>query len=282
MRIQVLGPVRAWLGDVPVELTSAGRRAVLGLLAMAGGHPLGQAELIDALWGDRPPPSAANIIQTHVKHLRRLLEPGRESRSHSARLPRVGDGYALRVSADNLDLLCFRRLLAEAAAAQQGGDPRGAAGLLAEALGQWRGAPLMDVPLLARHPKVVALAEERHAALGRYGEVLIALGAVSEALPALEEAAAAQPLDEAGQARLIRAYALAGRRAKAFATFHDTRRRLADELGVDPGPELSAAHADVLRDAYEPVAVPAADPRPVPPAEPAPGRPAPRRPAPPD
>lgn len=271
MRIQVLGPVRAWLGDVPVELPSTGRRAVLGLLAVAGGQPLGQAELIDALWGDRPPPSAANVIQTHVKHLRRLLEPGRASRSHSARLPRVGDGYALRVSADDLDLLRFRRLLAEAAAAQHSGDLRAAAELSAEALNQWQGAPLMDVPLLAGHPKVVALAEERHAALGRYGELMITLGAVSEALPALEEAAAAQPLDEAGQARLIRAYAAAGRRAKAFATFHDTRRRLAEELGVDPGPELSAAHAAVLRDSGEPAATPA----PGPPPPPAPGRPAP-------
>ncbi|WP_307798553.1 tetratricopeptide repeat protein [Actinoplanes flavus] len=257
MRIQVLGPVRAWLGDDPVALTSAGRRAVLGLLAVAGGQPLGQAELIDALWGDRPPPSAANIIQTHVKHLRRLLEPGRAFRSHSARLPRVGDGYALRVSEESLDLLRFRRLLADATAARQNGDQRTAADLSAEALAQWQGTPLMDVPMLAGHPKVLALIEERRAALGRYGELMIMLGAVSEALPALEEAAAAQPLDEAGQARLIRAYAAAGRRAKAFATFHDTRRLLADELGVDPGPELSAAHASLLRDPGEAVAVPA-------------------------
>ena len=270
----MLGPVRAWLDGVPVELTSAGRRAVLGLLAMAGGQPLGRPELIDALWGDSPPPTAANIIQTHIKHLRRLLEPGRTSRSHSSRLPRIGDGYALRVSADNLDLLRFRRLLAEAAAAQQRGDARGAAGLFTEALGQWHGAPLMDVPLLAGHPKVVALTEERHAALGRYGELMIALGEVPEGLLALEEAAAAQPLDEAGQARLIRAYAVAGRRAKAFATFHDMRRRLADELGVDPGPELSAAHAAVLQDPGEPGTAPA-------PAEPAvPVAPAPARPTP--
>jgi DNA-binding SARP family transcriptional activator len=272
VRIQVLGPVRAWLGDTPVELTSAGRRAVLGLLAMAGGQPLSQAELVDALWGDRPPASAANIIQTHVKHLRRLLEPKRASRSHSAHLPRVGDGYALRVSADNLDLLRFRRLLAEAGTAQQRGDLRDAAELSAAALAQWQGAPLMDVPQLAGHPKVIALAEERHAALGRYGELMIMLGTVSEALPALEEAAAAQPLDEAGQARLIRAYAVAGHRAKAFATFHDARRRLADELGVDPGRALSAAHEAVLRDPGEPTAV--ATPVPPPPA-PAPVRPAP-------
>jgi DNA-binding SARP family transcriptional activator len=135
VRIQVLGPVRAWLGDAPVELTSAGRRAVLGLLAMAGGQPLGRPELVDALWGDRPPPSAANIIQTHVKHLRRLLEPDRASRSQSTRLPRIGDGYALLVTPDNLDLLRFRRLLAEATTAQQRGDLRGAAELCTDALG---------------------------------------------------------------------------------------------------------------------------------------------------
>jgi DNA-binding SARP family transcriptional activator/Tfp pilus assembly protein PilF len=265
VRVQVLGPVRAWVDGRPVELTSAGRRAVLGLLALAGGQPLGRPELIDTLWGDRPPASAANIIQTHVKHLRRLLEPGRASRSHSSRLPRVGDGYALRVSAGNLDLLRFRRLLAEAATARQREDRQGAAELFTEALGLWQGVPLMDVPLLAGHPKVVALVEERHAALGRYGELMIALGAVSEALPVLEEAAAAQPLDEAGQARLIRAYAVAGRRAKAFATFHETRKRLAEELGVDPGPELSAAHAAVLREAGEPAATAAPAPqKPVP------------------
>jgi len=264
----VLGPVRAWLDGVPVELTSAGQRATLGLLAMAAGQPLAQPELIDALWGDRPPPSAANVIQTHVKHLRRLLEPGRAARSRSAVLPHIGDGYALRVSDDNLDLLHFRRLLAEATTAQNRGDPRTAATLFAEALGQWQGAPLMDVPLLAEHPKVIALAEERRAALGRYGELMIALGEVEDALPALKEAAAAQPLDEAGQSRLIRAYGAAGLRAKAFETFHEVRRRLADELGVDPGPELVAAHSSVLRDPAEAVAsraVPAAKPPATPP-----------------
>jgi DNA-binding SARP family transcriptional activator len=248
VRIQVLGPVRAWLDDDPVELTSAGQRAMLGLLAMAAGQPLAQPELIASLWGDRPPPSAANVIQTHVKHLRRLLEPGRPARSRSTVLPHVGDGYALRVADDDLDLLRFRRLLAEATVAQNRGDPRTAATLLAQALGQWRGAPLMDVPLLAEHPKVIALAEERRATLGRYGELMIALGDVEDALPALKEAVAAQPLDEVGQSRLIRAYGAAGRRAQAFETFHEVRRRLADELGVDPGPELVAAHAAVLRD----------------------------------
>ncbi|WP_456237641.1 BTAD domain-containing putative transcriptional regulator [Actinoplanes oryzae] len=248
MRIQVLGPVRVWAGDGPVDLTSPGQRAVLGLLALATGQPVTQPELIDSLWGDRPPPTAANVLQTHVKRLRRLLEPDRPPRSRSAVLPHIGDGYALRPGADGLDLLRFRRLLAEAAEAQHRGDGPAAAARYAEALAEWTGAPLLDVPVLAQHPKVLALREEHRTALGRYGELLIALGQAREALPALQEAANDQPLDEAGQARLIRALGAAGRRAEAFAAFHDARRRLAGELGVDPGPELVAAHETVLRE----------------------------------
>src|SRR5689334_12694557 len=76
---------------------------------------------------------------------------------------------------------------------------------------------------------------------------MIALGSAAEALPRLERIAAAYPLDEVAQARLIRAYGAAGRRGQAFDAFHEVRRRLAEELGVDPGPELVAAHAELLR-----------------------------------
>ncbi|WP_033337467.1 tetratricopeptide repeat protein [Catenuloplanes japonicus] len=265
MRIQVLGTVRAWLADDdPVELTSTGQRAVLGLLALAGGQAVTRPELIDSLWGDEPPASAVNVLQTYVKHLRRRLEPDRPARSRSTLLPHIGDGYALRVTADTLDLLCFRQLCAQAATARRDGDDHRAATLLEQALRQWQGAPLADVPQLAGHPKVIAVAAERSAALARYGELKIALGEVEEALPALAEAVAAQPLDEAGQARLIRAYAAAGRRADAFEAYRAARRRLADELGVDPGPELRAAHELVLREET-----------PGPAAEPAPRRPVP-------
>jgi tetratricopeptide (TPR) repeat protein len=135
------------------------------------------------------------------------------------------------------------------------GDDRRAASLLDEALGLWHGPPLADLPALAAHPAVVGLEGEYRAALARYGELMIALGSAAEALPRLEEAAAAHPLDEVGQARLIQAYGAAGRRGQAFATFREVRGRLADELGVDPGPELIRAHEGLLRGAG------AADPR---------------------
>ncbi|MEO3752086.1 BTAD domain-containing putative transcriptional regulator [Streptomyces sp. B6B3] len=248
MRIQVLGPLRVWHGDDEIDLGPPGRRAVLGLLVLAGGEPVPRSELMDALWGDGPPASAVNVIQTHVKHLRRLLEPDRPARARSGVLPHRDGGYALRTDAAEADLPRFRCLMAEANAAERDGDPVRVAELLGEAIRLWRGSPLADVPLLAAHPKVAALAAERRAVVARYGEAMIAVGRVADALPALAEAAAELPLDEPTQARLIRAYHALGRRAEAFACYREARLRLAEQLGVDPGPELVAAHAALLRD----------------------------------
>src|SRR5688572_585834 len=217
MRMQVLGPVRVWHGDDAVDLGSSGERAVLGLLALANGQSLSRAELVDALWGPEPPPTARNIIQTRIKRLRQALEPGRQSYSPSGVLPTVGDGYALVTSTIDLDLERFRQLASDAATAQQDGDFHAAAALLATALELWRGDPLADVPTLATHLKVTTLAEQRRTALVRYGEALLATGAVGDATAALETAVADQPLDEAAVALLVRAYRAAGQRARAFA-----------------------------------------------------------------
>jgi tetratricopeptide (TPR) repeat protein len=245
VRIQLLGPVRVWRDGTELDLGPAAPRAVFGLLALAGGQPVPRAELVDALWGERPPASSTNVIQTHVKRLRAVLEPDRLPRTPSPLLPAAGDGYALHAPPDDVDLVRFRRLVA--AAAGQRADPRRAADLLAEAVGLWQAQPLADIRMLAAHPKVLALSEERWNAVARYGEAMIVVGAAEDALPALEEAAAAQPLDETPHARLIRAYAAAGRRARAFAAYEEIRQRLVDELGVDPGPELAEAHASLLR-----------------------------------
>jgi len=233
LRINVLGPMRAWHDDEPIQLGPPAQRVLLGLLVLAGGQPVGLSSLIDAIWGDQPPASAVNVIQTHVKRLRRLLEPGRAPHSRSELLPYLGDGYRLGVPEEQIDLLRFRRLV-------RGGGPP------AEALALWQGRPFADVPQLADHPRVLSIVAEHRAVLARHGDAMLAAGAVDRAITAYEEVTAADPLDEAGQARLVRAYAAAGRRAHAFTTFHAVRRRLADELGVDPGPELTAAHQALL------------------------------------
>jgi DNA-binding SARP family transcriptional activator len=246
VKIQLLGPVRAWRDGDELDLGGPGQRAVLVLLAVESGQVLPRARLVDALWGDRPPPSAVNVIQTYVKGLRRSLEPDRRPRSPSVILPSVGSGYALHLPAVDLDLARFRDLVRAGMLAHRAGDPARAVGVLGEALALWHGPPVADLAQLADHPKVVALARERWAAVGRYGESLIAAGAAADAVPILHEAATAQPLDEVAQASLIRAYHAAGQREQAFSMYHSARRRLADELGVDPGPELAEALADLL------------------------------------
>ncbi|HUQ60141.1 AfsR/SARP family transcriptional regulator [Lentzea sp.] len=246
VRIQVLGSTRAWHDGAELELGPPGRRAVLGLLVLAEGESVSAADLVDALWGERPPRSAMNVLQTHVKHLRRLLEPGRTSRSSSEVLPYAGGGYAVNADAVDIDLMAFHRLVAEANRLDDGRDA--VAARLGKALELWHGRPLADMPALATHPKVVALVAKHREVLARYSDAMIGIGAAADVLPDIAEAAADQPLDEASQARLIRAYHAVGRRSKAFQTFHEVRDRLVEELGVDPGPELRAAHADLLHD----------------------------------
>ncbi|QFZ20769.1 AfsR/SARP family transcriptional regulator [Saccharothrix syringae] len=247
LAVQVLGPITVRRNDVALALGPPGRKAVFALLALAHGKPVTRAELVDALWGDRPPASAANIIHTHVKHLRQLLEPTRGARSPSTTIPTVGDGYALDVPPDAVDAFRFRSLVARAASLASD-KRREAADLLSRALASWHGRPLADVPLLAAHPGVVTLAGEHRAALARYAELMTAVGAARDVLPALVDHVAAHGLDEAVHALLIRAYTAAGQRDRAFDTYHGVRRRLMDELGVGPGPDLTAAYLDALEE----------------------------------
>jgi DNA-binding SARP family transcriptional activator/tetratricopeptide (TPR) repeat protein len=249
VRIQVFGSLRVWREGGELDLGPPARRAVLGLLVLGGGETVTTCELVDALWGDRPPRSAVNVLQTHVKHLRRLLEPDRPHRAGSAILPHVNGGYAVNQDAVDVDLSRVRRLLTEG----NRGDTARAAELLGEALRLWHGPPLADIPFLATQPTVVALVAERREVLARHGDAMIATGAAANVLPEVAAAAAEQSLDESAQARLIRAYHAVGQRARAFQVYHDVRDRLVEELGVDPGPELRAAHAALLDDDPRPV-----------------------------
>ncbi|HEX7308219.1 AfsR/SARP family transcriptional regulator [Lentzea sp.] len=243
VRVQVLGPVRAWRDGREIDLGPAGRRAVLGLLALAGGRVVSRADLVDALWGENPPPSATNVIQTHVKHLRRLFDPDRHRYARSTSIPFAGNGYALHVPDHEVDVDRFRSLVAAAgrtSAAEEVAD------LLGKALALWQGRPFADHPGLTGHAKVVALLGERRGALLAHAEAVIGLGRAVDVVPLLVEHAAGHPLDEAAQALLVRAYAAAGRRADAFAVYDSARRVLREELAIGPGVELVAAHAELL------------------------------------
>ena len=141
LKVSILGRTRLWREGWELDLGPAGRRAVFGLLVLAGGRPLARHELVDALWGEQIPSSATNVLQTHVKHLRRTLEPQRPSRMRSELLPAVGDGYALSLGDAEVDVERFRGLGREAADAASLGEPERVAALLGEALRLWEGPP---------------------------------------------------------------------------------------------------------------------------------------------
>jgi DNA-binding SARP family transcriptional activator/Tfp pilus assembly protein PilF len=221
---------------------------VLGFLVLARGRAVPRTELVDALWGFRPPPSATNIIQTHVKHLRRMLDPDRDAYARSPTLPTVGEGYALRVPPDEVDLERFHSLAKEADEATRSGEHEQAAEALAEALRLWHGPPLADLPAFSSHPTVLAVIGARRDAVLSYARVMIETRRAAEALPAVAQESAAQPLDESLAAMLMRVYASAGQRAKALAVYDQTRRTLATELGIDPGPDLAEVHATLVQE----------------------------------
>ncbi|GIJ61148.1 AfsR/SARP family transcriptional regulator [Virgisporangium aurantiacum] len=246
--VQVLGQVRVWYGTDEIPLGPPGRRAVLGLLVLAGDRPVTRAELVDALWGDAPPTSAANVVQSHVMHLRRVLEPTRSARSPSRRIRTVGDGYRLITDDASVDLTRFRELVVAADRAEEGELRAEAAGLLGDALALWRGPALADVPALAHHRWVEGLGLDRRRVLARYVDAMVGTGRASGVVSTAVADAAENPLDESAQARLVRVYRSMGQRGQALEVYHRARQRLAEELGVVPGPELGAALSDLLRD----------------------------------
>ncbi|MEV0158145.1 BTAD domain-containing putative transcriptional regulator [Micromonospora sp. NPDC050686] len=244
--LEMLGPLRLRRGGEELAVGPPQRRAVLALLALAGGQPMGRDELCAALWPVRPPTAASNVLHTHIKNLRRVLEPWRPRRAGSVLLPSVGSGYALRVSRAAVDALRFRALVAGARAARVAGDRERLRREAGAALRLWR-RPLPDVPALAGHGRVAALVTEWRQVLGWYADEAIRADRGEEVLTTVEQDAGRHPLDEQAQARLLRLYCAVGRRADAVASYHVARRRLRDELGIDPGPELSGAYRELLR-----------------------------------
>ncbi|GAA1721094.1 AfsR/SARP family transcriptional regulator [Nonomuraea bangladeshensis] len=265
--VQVLGRLRVWHDDREVDAGPPARRLMLGVLALNAGRLTTRRELIESLWGERPPSSAVNVLHTHTKHLRRLLDPRHSPRGQDGVLSTVGDGYLLRLPDDALDLLRFRRTVAAAQQAANRGDPARAATLFREALRLWEDdEPLCDLPALEDHPKVWGLKTERRRAQLSYWDLMLRAGNAAEIIGALAVQGAANPLDEAVQATLIHAYQATGQRAIAFERYEATRRALADELGVEPSGELRQAHRQLLEEHEnrDPPTIPRQLPAPVP------------------
>ncbi len=239
VQVGMLGPfeVRTHdgrLADVP----GARLRALLIALALEPGRVVSKATLIDWIWGDHPPADVANALQRLASRLRKALPGGV--------VEGLPGGYRLAVEPDAVDALRFERLLAQAR--QEQGPPR--VRLLREALALWRGAAMQDVGLedsKAFDAAVTRLEGLRLTAVESRFEAEVGLGHGAEVVAELTDAVAAHPLREPLVASLMRALVAAGRDAEAVLTYENTRQALADTLGVDPAPELSALHVALLR-----------------------------------
>jgi predicted ATPase/DNA-binding SARP family transcriptional activator len=255
VRIGILGPL-----DVrddaarPVEVSGPRLRSLLIRLALDAGRTVPADRLIDDLWGDAPPAGAANALQTLVSRLR-------GAGGHEAVESRPG-GYRLTIPPDQIDAVAFERLVG---AARDADDPAERAGTLGRALALWRGPALADVSGTTFAAATIARLEElRVEATEERIEADIELGRTARLVPELEELTTLHPLRERLRGQHMRALYAAGRQADALAVYEDARRALADELGIDPSPELAAVHLAILRG--EPATSPAPE-RPVDPPE---------------
>jgi predicted ATPase/DNA-binding SARP family transcriptional activator len=241
MRFGILGPVRAEQPDgTPIPLGGPRLRALLAMLLLDAGRPVPVDRLIDGLYGDEPPAGAANALQSQVSRLRQSLPVELDPA-----------GYRLAAARDDVDAHRFVALAADGHRALASGEPERAVTLLREAAALWRGEPLADVRDAPFAPAQAARLTELRltAAEDRYdAELALSPPLSPEAITAIRDLIAAHPLRERPRALLMRALTAAGRPAEALTAFEDARRTLADELGADPSPELSALHTGLLRD----------------------------------
>ncbi|TXS40965.1 AfsR family transcriptional regulator [Streptomyces sp. uw30] len=240
LRFGVLGPVRAWRGEEQLPTGSPQQRALLAALLLREGRTATAAELIDALWGEEPPSQALAAVRTYASRLRKVLDPGV--------LVSESGGYAVRGLAEGaLDLAAAQELASEAEKARSAGDLCHARDVLGRALALWDGEVLAGVPGPYAEAQRVRLEEWRLQLLESRLDMDLEQGCHAEAVSELTALTAEHPLRERLRELLMLALYRSGRQAEALAVYADTRRLLADELGVDPRPGLKELQQRILQ-----------------------------------
>ncbi|MBE2319568.1 AAA family ATPase [Solirubrobacter sp. CPCC 204708] len=226
--------------DGVVTLGGARQRALLAVLLLHANETLSADRLIDELWGDAPPPTAAKTVQVYISRLRRALKD-------PAMIATREPGYALRLDRERLDAHRFERMIAEGRAELAAGQPGRAAATLDSALSLWRGTPLADLAdeRFAERERS-RLEDLRVTALEQLTEAELALGQHAHLLERLERLVAEHPYRERFRAQLMLALYRCDRQADALAAYRDARRRLADELGIEPGERLRELERAIL------------------------------------
>jgi WD40 repeat protein/DNA-binding SARP family transcriptional activator len=239
MEIRLLGPVEVQHGNTPLPLRGPKQRAVLAMLALSPNATVPVDRLIEGLWGERQPATAAKMVQLYVSQLRKVL-----AHDGASEIVTRGRAYELHLDPDSIDAARFERLVVEAAAAR--GD--GGSGETAHAaLALWRGRPLADLEEPFADAEVRRLEELHLAAVELAIEADLEAGRHTELIGELDALLAEHPLSERLHALRMLALYRAGRQAEALEGFRTARALLVEEIGVEPGPELRRLQEAILR-----------------------------------
>ena len=237
LEIRLLGPFEVLAGGRPADVGGSKRQALLAMLALRGGRVVGVDALVDGLWAEELPAAPRNALHHHIARLRAALGEGAIVGS--------SDGYALKGA--RVDALRFEELLVETREGLRDGDVHAAADAVASALELWRGPALQGLTGTAWFSAEARRLETLHVdALEERFEVALALGDHRELVPALRSALADNPFRERLWGQLMLALYRSGRQADALEAFQEARRVLADELGLEPGPELRRLQEAIL------------------------------------
>ncbi|MFJ8539974.1 BTAD domain-containing putative transcriptional regulator [Streptomyces sp. NPDC093591] len=242
VEFRVLGGVEVLVDGHRLDQGPARQQSVLAVLVCEANHVVTVDRLVDRVWGERPPQRARETLYSYLSRLRRALRPVAEE----ARIVRRSGGYELVVVPSTADLHRFRALAARARTAAHAGEEDEAARLFEDALALWRGemCPGMDSPWFAAQRETAQV--ERLAAVLDLADVQLRLGRHGDLLATLPALADRHPLDERLAAQLMLALYRGGRPADALGHYQVVRRRLADELGIDPGPPLQELYQRIL------------------------------------
>ena len=244
MRFRVLGPIEAWADEHPLVLGGPQQVKLLAFLLLNANRAVSADTVIDAVWGAERD-GAAKRLQMGVLRLRRALAP--LDAETGSRLRTVSGGYLLDVRVDELDAEVFAARVREGRRALEEGDSAHARETLEHALGLWRGPALAEIAFEDfAQGEIHRLEELRLSALGTRIDADLYLGRHAELIPELEQVLADQPTRERTAGQLMTALYRAGRQADALDVYHRTRSRLAEDLGLEPGPALRTLQDQVL------------------------------------
>jgi DNA-binding SARP family transcriptional activator/tetratricopeptide (TPR) repeat protein len=243
LRVETLGPLCAHAGGRELALGPPKQRAVFAVLALNANIVVSRDDLIDYIWGESPPATAAGSLHTYISGLRRALAGLGEPLTSS------GSGYLLRLDPERVDVRLVERLAARARTSRSGRDPAAAVAALDDAVACWRqGSPLSGLPGPFAVEHRTRVSDLRLRLLTERAELLLDLDRPEDVVDQLGGQLQANPYHERLRALLMTALHRSGRTADALGQYQALRRLLTEDLGIDPSTELQALHTSILAD----------------------------------